>query len=359
MTAPPDRTKSLYLVKGSRLTDAHPILSTDVVVHNKREGIETCLVLDLNVLADMEDVVFGKRTLEETGLDKAVCLLNGTRGLVLVPGFGFGEVSTSYLASRLAGFEAFLATYCPTYGDAPNATSEALRKRIKNQEAYSCFADLPEGQRLILAPFYASTLKIRLLTLDDTRLPAEKFFDILRFHCDDLDYLTLIPLELAKYVFCQIPGIKQVSFREFCAKMRRILVKGKPKSSIDLSNSCLNAAYDLYYYMASCAGGSPHLALGDYRQDIWILTGDEGLACLADAIYYHAAFPAMLAACYGRIPYRDEYIYFRQCDKLVESLGKRRRQPSSNRSDYYKVASRSFEAIARCEHQALTLLGKS
>ncbi len=358
MTAPPNRIKSLHLIKGSRLTDTHPLLSTDVVMHNMREGIETCLVLDLNVLADMEDVVFGRRTLEETGLDKVVFLLNSTQGLVLVPGFGLGEVSTPYLASRLAGFEAFLTTYCPTYGDAPNATKRSLQRRLENQKVYGCFADLPERQRFILAPFYASVLKTRLLALDETRLPAEKFFDILRFHCDDLDYLTLIPLELAKYVFCQIPGITHAPFRELCAKMRRILVKEKPKSSSDLFKSCLNATYDLFYYLSSCMGGSPHLALDGHRQDLWIFTGDEGLACLADAIYYHAAFPAMVAACYGRILYRNEYIYFRQCDKLVESMGKKRSQLSFDDVDYYEVARRSFEAIARCEQQALTLFGK-
>jgi hypothetical protein len=184
MAMSPNRFKSLYLIKGNRFNDAHPILSTDVVIRNVREGIETCLLLDLNVLADMEDVVFGRRTLEETGLDKAVSLLNSTLGLVLTPGFGFGEVSTSYLAARIAGFEAFLKTYCPTYGDAPNATMRPLQQRLEAQEVYNCFSDLPEKERFILAPFYASMLKIRLLEFNKTRLPAEKFFDILRFHCD-------------------------------------------------------------------------------------------------------------------------------------------------------------------------------
>jgi hypothetical protein len=79
---------------------------------------------------------------------------------------------------------------------------------------------------------------------------------------------------------------------------------------------------------------------------------------LADAIYYDAAFPAMVAAHYGRTPYRDEYTYFRQCDRLVESMGKRRFHLALSKIGYDEIASRSFEAISRCEREAATLLDK-
>jgi hypothetical protein len=71
-------------------------------------------MLDLNVIADMEDVVLGKSTLEETGLDKVISMLNRTRGLFLVPGFAFHEPpKSSSLASKLAAYELFSENILP------------------------------------------------------------------------------------------------------------------------------------------------------------------------------------------------------------------------------------------------------
>ncbi len=137
---------SLYLIKGSRFDDPHPILTTDVVKRNMREGVETCLMLDLNVLVYMEDVVCGRKTLETTGLHKAVSILNSTHGLILVPGFGLHETSTPYLAARFAAFETFLRTYCPAYGDAWNSTLGSLQDRIKKGVPTDSFANLEEGK---------------------------------------------------------------------------------------------------------------------------------------------------------------------------------------------------------------------
>lgn len=216
------------------------------------------------------------------------------------------------------------------------------------------FGNLPEIRRQMFALFYASMLKMRLLTFDKTRLPSEKFFDILRFHCDELNLVGAVPLELAKYLFCPISNIRQPALREFCSKIRGIIVKERPMSSHDIYKDCLNATWDIFYYQSSCL----EYVVQGRKQDLWILTGDQGLACLADAIYYDAHYDQELGAVsYHHIPDRDKYTYFRQCDRLLESKMKQRHQAGVPfRRE--KVTSNSFEAIARCEQQLIEMLDK-
>ncbi len=126
------------------------------------------------------------------------------------------------------------------------------------------------------------------------------------------------------------------------------------KSSRDLFRECLNATHDIFYYLIS---GAYTTLLDGKKQDMWILTGDKGLACLADAIYYDAAFPPATTR-YGRVLYRDDYAYFRQCDRLTEVMGDKRRRRSSKEFDYEEIVRRSYEAIVRCEQQATMLLDK-
>jgi hypothetical protein len=190
------------------------------------------------------------------------------------------------------------------------------------------------------------------LTFDKTRRPSEKFFDILRFQCDELNLVCAVPLELAKYVFCPISNVTHPAFREFCSKIRGVIVKGRPTSSHDIYKDCLNATWDVYYYQNSCF---EHV-LDGRKQDLWILTGDQGLACLADAIYYAADYDQeMGAVSWSHIPDRDKYAYFRQCDRLAESKSKQRRMAGVP-FRFEEVTSNSFAAIARCEQQLVEML---
>jgi hypothetical protein len=94
---------------------------------NARKGIETSIVLDLNILSKMNDVVVKTTTYAASGLESLVKFINKLP-LVLSPGFALNEADKSYIETLWDSWEMFLWEYCPTYVDTPNATKNKVNQ---------------------------------------------------------------------------------------------------------------------------------------------------------------------------------------------------------------------------------------
>src|SRR5690606_737058 len=83
-------------IKPSRTMDEIQPLSQAATILNGLRGIETSVVLDLNVLNMMRSVISGGTTLDEANLSGLVHFFN-SNPVFITPGFAFGEADKAYV----------------------------------------------------------------------------------------------------------------------------------------------------------------------------------------------------------------------------------------------------------------------
>lgn len=347
-------TKSVFLVKGSRLSHTHPILNSEVVERNALVGFDTTLMFDLNILSNMQMVLKTERSLSETGLQGVIDILNQTRGLHLMPGMGLAEASDQHIANLSQSFEEFLRVYCPTCGDTPQTKRDHLLQSVVLGRPKS-YMELSEGHRIGIGHHYLSMLKVRQLDKRQDLRAYEKFVRYVDFFCDEVDVFGGLGTEVAKYVFFNVASADEEDFRDHCKTIKENF--RKPTGSHEkLLRVCMNSAFDLFYYGLS--SHIPAFELDGRKQDLWLLTGDEGLARLTDSIFYFGNFLGGGMSAAGNIPHRNKYEYFVDCDELVADRSQARVLKGKLPSDPIAMASRIHESVLKLEKDARALFNR-
>ena len=296
-------------IKPSRECDEIQILTKERVFKNNLVGIETSVILDLNVLNAMKNVMLRKVTLDESGLGDLVAFFN-SNPVYIVPGFALSEADEFYIASIINIYESFIERYCPSYIDTPNClNNDSDRKRSRK------FVELEEADRNFLAISYVSMLTIHVIDKENTHLTPEGKFEAYVTYMDkDVDFLAAIEAEIAKFWFYNRKLLPDCEFKKSCKVIRDNFNKGgKGEGRLTY---ILNSARDLMYYRVTALKDGKYIEGGGI-QDTWLVTGDKALTELSKYLYF---FPSEGSSskmvCYSTIPEKEASPYWNYCDEL-------------------------------------------
>lgn len=307
-------------------------------------------MIDLNVALDMESVVNGERTLEETGLDNTILILNKITGINLVPGFSLAELPPARLSKVKSGIEKFIEKYCPKYVDAPNA----IHTTLENTEQRSCYAQLPTGAKIGLSPHYLGMLRARIIDMDNSARPYIKFERYIGYMTDVADVLSPLSAHVAAYIFYPPAGLDNKDAEIFSGKIRSNFRKSA-RTSEKLLKVSMNSSWDLFYYWISAMGTSHEIS--GRKQDLWILTSDSGLATLADSFYFiqkHRFGPA--TATLGAEYLLGENEYFSDCAALLSQKSLARKADGKDNRDGEDIFNLLNKRILESEDEIRQLL---
>ena len=339
-------------IKPSRAHAALPELNYSRAAKNARKGVETTVVLDLNILSKMNEVTSGKCSLEESGLKSMTTKFNKLP-ITLSPGFALAEVDETYADALWCAWEAFLAKYCPRFVDTPNAS-----KVKENHARGRRFDALPEGDRYVQAITYLAILTIQIIAASPQyRSPEDKFSGYVDYMCTHADMLSAIEAEVARYCFFSAGEEKDIVLVNVAREIRENFLK-RGRSEIRLENA-LNSARDITYYRATALHSNEDF---DGRtQDTWLFTADDGLKNLARSIFFVPGFDGSdsKAVRVVRNSAQKRSPYWTYCDELFARLNSERthtlvgaKEPEWHKAQFQRI----FDCIKRQEDKLRELI---
>ena len=248
------------------------------------KGMQTCLVLDLNILnhfKNYQQTPIQSRSPQLVGDIAAIKKILVIPALFIAAGFAIGEADESYVEALSQTYEDFLTAELPGYRDAPNAIPIG-RERTRSRQ----FNSLPEQDQLFFASAQVALLKIHdILLFHQTESPEAKFDMYLEYMDRVADLVPAIESEIAKHCFFRSPANAQDPFLAQSSSIRANFDKGgRGEKRVD---RILNGARDVMLLRATAMeDGKP---LDGKIQDTWLLTSDSGLAALCNSIYFYPA----------------------------------------------------------------------
>jgi len=306
--------RALYLIKPSRLTETQPFLLPETVVGNMSLGIETSVVLDLNILSLLREAVDPSSEMlsEERKLAEIQSVFN-IPFLFLSPGMALGEADESYLESLHSSFEKYLEEFCPGYVDAKNATHNyASRERSRRYSALS------EIDQQMFSVSYLALLKIHDILLSQPSSSGEAKFDIFLEYMDGVaNFVPALEAEVAKFCFVEKRNSEDPDFVSICKAIKDNFNKGgRGNKRIE---RVLNGARDVMYLRATAMMDGKRL--DGNQQDTWLLTCDHGIASLARAVYFYPTDgEASKYVTYAEYESRARYSYWRYVDAELQRI---------------------------------------
>lgn len=324
---------SVKIIKPCRTEETTPTLNFTITSGNVTRGIETSLVLDLNILSKMHEVIIGKNSYEESGLADFILSINKLPGIYLVPGFAIYEVAFKMQRDICDSFDKFLSLYAPQFIDAPNTIYNFLNEKNSIEENIN-FHNLSEGEKHICAIPYLSILTIWCINAQyPTLKPKEKYSSYIEYMKTVVNTIGAIENEIAKFIFFDINECSDINFKKTCKIIRNNFNK-KPntKNFQQISKDRLNIARDIAYYRVTALKSNQYL--DGKLQDTWLVTGDEGIKELSNFVYFipHIESDSKYIK-YYRNQVQKESDYWIYCDTLSDSIGFIRRKYNSMNDD--------------------------
>lgn len=339
---------TIKIIKPCRTEDTTPILDSTRTSSNMVRGIETALMLDLNVLSKMHKVIIRDNSYEESGLVDFISLINNLTGIYLEPGFATYEVAPKMRRDLCTSFDKFLSLYAPKFIDAPNATYDFLNEENSMEENIN-FHNLSEGEKFICAIPYLSMLVIWFINAQYPNLkPKEKYCNYIEYIKTVVNTIGAVENEIAKFIFFDTNECSDINFKKTCKIIRENFNK-KPqnKNFKQIVKDRLNIARDIAYYRLTALKSNQYL--DGKLQDTWLVTGDDGIKELSDFVYFipHIESDSKYIQ-YSRNQVQKESDYWIYCDTLSDAIGLIRRMENSMNADVSGM-NIIFENISRLE----------
>ncbi len=339
------------IIKPVRTHAKLPVLDFSRAIKNTKKGIETAVVIDLNILSKMNEVIISPSEYVSSGLKPVVSIFNKLP-IVLSPGFALGEADATHVDALWDSWEKFLSKYCPTYVDTANATKDKNNHGLGRK-----FEVLPDGDRHLQSIAYFAILAIHVIAKRDIHLsPERKFEAYVDFMCSRADMLSAIEAEVARYCFFDRTTEKNIAFRNFSKIIHKNFMKGgEPEKRLQ---QALNSARDINYYRMVAMQSNEEL--DGKIQDTWLLTADEGLKNLAQSIYFVPGFGRSDSEAVQLVRNQSQKTsaYWQFCDKLFTDRIVQRnewrtnaREPNWSKSHFQQI----FDCITEQEDYVRTL----
>lgn len=275
----------LRFIKPCRETDSSPKLTISRVKENKERHTETSLLLDLNILIRMEDVILRGKSPVELRLMELVNFVNQcpAESICLTPGLALSEVHPKFKKQCFEIFEVFLSIFCPQLVDHPTATrnSEIELEAPRKLE----FHELSIGEQYLHSISYYSLIQIHIIDSKYSDLTGVERFQIyLNSVCDDIDMLSAVEAEIAKYCFCAKRDEYSQDLKYRIQAIKDNFLDRHTNSKKHLLN-IFNGVQDLKYGK-SALKYSEEMFDGK-NQETWIVTLDSKLYWLSESIHHY------------------------------------------------------------------------
>ncbi|NWB64472.1 MULTISPECIES: hypothetical protein [Pseudomonas] len=315
---------TLHFIKACRETDSSPKLTPSIVTSNKREGIETTLILDLNILVRMEDVILRKHSPNEFDLTRLINFINSCppHSLCLSPGFALNEVHPKFKKLSFEMFEVFLSIFCPGMIDHPTATRNTEQEQERTR-AYE-FSELSIEEQYVYSVSFFSLMQIHLINAKHPSLSGiEKFEKYLIRVCDGIDMLSALEAEIAKYCFCDKKPTYTMALNDKIEDIKKNFMDGSKKPKQRFKN-IFNGVQDLKYIRGALQFSQQEFF--GKLQDTWIATLDSKLYWLSESAHHFpvAGEPDGKYFSIVRSPDQQGCQYWLTVDLLQEQLSKQR-----------------------------------
>jgi hypothetical protein len=278
--------KKTVFVKPSYSLNNDNILDSLRIEKNRKNGIETTLELDTNILIEMERVVKNgndKTSLEKSGLKALINLLERCPTICISPGMAFREMPPELANRAFITYELFCKVHLPSFRGTPNCTHQEY---VGKKEGYG-YLDLEFKNQVFLAIPFISLLYLNLVDKKFAGNPLEKFKEFLRRVSCDLDFLSAKEIEIAKYCLAipPAPCVKTISRRKILRNNFLKTKKGKnPKNFEEVMAIAFNGACDLS--LINSANFIDLHGITGIKQDVWIATQDQKLVEFTSIFQY-------------------------------------------------------------------------
>ncbi len=275
----------LRFIKPCRESDSSPDLTVRRVQDNKSRSTETSILLDLNILIRMEDVILRGKNPADLGLMALINFVNQCppESICLSPGFALSEVHPKFKKQCFEIFEVFLSAFCPQLVDHPTATrnSEIEPAELRKVE----FHELPIGEQYLHSISYYSLIQIHIIDSKYSELSgADKFRIYLDSVCNDIDVMSAVEAEIAKYCFCSKKDNYSQRLKDRIQDIKDNFLDRHTNPNKRLLN-VFNGVQDLKYGKAALKY-SEELFFGK-NQETWIATLDSKLYWLSESIHHY------------------------------------------------------------------------
>ncbi|HHC6527292.1 TPA: hypothetical protein ACN34I_004535 [Vibrio parahaemolyticus] len=321
----------LRFIKPCRETDSPPDLTVSRVIENKNRNTETALFLDLNILIRMEDVILKGGDPVELGLMSLVNFLNQCppESVSLVPGLALTEVHPKFKKQCYELFEVFLSIFCPQMIAHPTATRNSEVEVEPNRKRE--FHELPIGEQYLHSISFYSLIQIHIINSRHSNCSGlEKFNHYMDAVCKDIDMLSAVEAEIAKYCFCTHKDIYSENLNEKIQAIKENFLDRHSNPKKHLAN-IFNGVQDLKY-SKSALKFSEEMFYGK-NQETWVVTLDSKLYWLSESIHHYPqqGEPDSKFFCIVRDRDQDNCEYWRSVDDaLYKRLEARTQQGKSS-----------------------------
>ncbi|HCQ9571063.1 hypothetical protein ACT4YA_18345 [Acinetobacter baumannii] len=281
-----NENKAIF-IKPNHLGLNIPKLDPVLINSNKKQGIETTLVLDSNILIKMERVVkAGNKwsSVKENGLDNLIKLLQKCNpySVCLSPGFALKEMPPQKAKISMDFYENFCSVHLPNFVDTPNST----RKAYTDFSSDYGFVDLTTEAKLAFVLPYLNFLYLNYIEYCYSGTPIEKFKAYVDLLEEKVDLLSATEIEVAKYCFFNTTNLQEGKLKKFCQKIRENSVKYKNKRAVDINQIkqiAFNGASDIH--LLHVTNAMDKKLLDNIKQDCWLVTMDKKLAAFCDLFH--------------------------------------------------------------------------
>ncbi len=315
----------LRFIKPCRESDSSPPLSVKRVKENKARNTETSLLLDLNILIRMEDVLLRGGDPNEFKLTELINFINTCpeESICLTPGFALNEVHPKFKNQCFGVYETFLSFFCPQMIDHPASTrhSETIVSNTRRKR----FEELPIGEQYIHSVSYYSLIQIHIIDSSYPNLsPIDKFNKYMESVCKDIDLLSALEAEIAKYCFCEKKGNYSQGFKVKIQGIKDNFLNRNGRGEQRLMN-IFNGVQDLKYIKSALLFSEEEFY--GKNQETWIVTLDSKLYWLSESIHYFPVDgePHSKYYCTVRTDEQNSCPYWQAVDDAFISLQEKRK----------------------------------
>lgn len=243
----------------------------------------------------------------------------------LTPGVALSEVHPKFKKQCSEIYEVFLSIFCPQMVDHPTATRNSQDK-IENTKKLK-FNELPIGEQYLHSISYYSLIQIHIIDSKYSDLTGlEKFKMYMDSVCDDIDMLSAVEAEVAKYCFSTKKEHYSQDLKDRIQDIKDNFLDrhSNPKKHLD---NIFNGVQDLKYGK-SALKYSEEFFYGK-NQETWVLTLDSKLYWLSESIHHYPVEGEPHSKFYSivRTPEQESCEYWQSVDRaLNERLGLRKHE---------------------------------
>lgn len=309
------------------------ILASELCSQNLKNGIETTIFLDTNILSNIRKFTFKEQSLDSRVhniIERVIEIFSKLSNVYISPGFGIYESCDLLKEKNIMAFNIFLEQYLPKYGEAYNAQNN---QSLQEDETFYLLNTCAS----IFAVHYVRKKYSHLLAIERFK----KFLGLLQEH---LNFIDALVCEIAKYAFLD---------SDECSEIHKKIVKNFIKSC-DTKKQSLNAAYDLLLIRVIAMSHDQTLPSFVGRMDNWGLTTDQGIIEFANLISFGKKSGPLISV--DLINTENHEDYFSQCSTYYDSIvWQRLNNPiiQKNLRDKVITLNKAKSFISKLESEAL------